>query len=132
MRKNFEHSCDLVLLKCYLRKNINITATVDVLIHLFSLTVASKQKIKMEKRYTVTLSYHSKVYSKQRSPIFLMLGSWNVVFISMFLLSPSFSDNCNLIILVDIQRLHENSKWVLCASSGVYILFKNSFLAARH
>ena len=132
MRKNFEHNCDPVLLECYLRKNIAITATVDILIHLFSLTIVSKQKIKMEKRYTVTLSYHSKVYSKQRSPIFLMLGSWNVVFISMFLLSQSFSDICNLIILVDIQRLHENSKWVLCASSGVYILFKNSFLAARH
>ena len=48
----------------------------------------------------------------------------------MFGLSQSFSDNSNLIILVDIQRFHENGNWILCVSNGVYILFKRSFLAA--
>ena len=72
------------------------------------------------------ISFKIHLYSKQGSPIFLLFGSWNVG------LSQSFSDNSNLIILVDIQRLHENSKWILCVSNGVYILFKINFLAATH
>ena len=50
----------------------------------------------------------------------------------MFGLSQTFSNNSNLIILVDIQRFHENSKLILCASNGVYILFERSFLAPPH
>ena len=38
--------------------------------------------------------------------------------ISMFGLRQSFSDNSNLIILVDVQRFHENGKWILCISNG--------------
>ena len=52
----------------------------------------------------------------------------------MFGLSQSFSDNSNLIILVDIQRLDEKGKLIFCVSNGVCmavcILFKRSFLAA--
>ena len=36
----------------------------------------------------------------------------------MFGWSQRFSDNSNLIILVDVQRLHENCKWILCVSNG--------------
>ena len=62
------------------------------------------------------ISFESHLYSRQGSPIFLLLGWWSVG------LSQMFSDNCNLIILVDI----------LCVSNRVHILFKRSFLAAQH
>ena len=42
----------------------------------------------------------------------------------MFGLSQSFSDKSNLIILVDVQGLHENGKWILRIPNGFYILFK--------
>ena len=35
-----------------------------------------------------------------------------------------------MIISVNTQRLHENGKWILCDSNGVYILIERSFLAA--
>ena len=66
------------------------------------------------------------LYSKQGSPIFLLFGSWCVG------LSQSFFDKLNLIIWVDIQRLHENGKWILRVFNGFYILFKRSFLAVAH
>ena len=117
----------------HFRKKITITATEVVLIHLFSLTVVSKQKKNENTEYHDTsISFKSHLYSKQVSPIFLLFGSWSVVFISMFRLSQSFSDNSNLIILVDIQRLHENGTRISCVSNGVYILFKRSFLAVTH
>ena len=47
----------------------------------------------------------------------------------MFGLSQSFPDNSNLIIVVDIQHLHENGKCALFIFDGVYILFKKSFIA---
>ena len=54
-------------------------------------------------------SYHSKATStKNKGVSFFLFSSWSIVFISMFGLSQSFSDNSNLIILVDIQRFHEN------------------------
>ena len=34
------------------------------------------------------------------------------------------SNNYNQAILVDVQRLHENDKWIICVSKGVYTLFK--------
>ena len=34
------------------------------------------------------------------------------------------SDNSNLIILVDVQNLHENNNHVYCVSNGVYTLFR--------
>ena len=88
----------------------------------------------MKTRNTMTLSYHSKVTSTQNKvvPYFSCLahGVWYLS--QMFGLSHSFSDNSNLIIFVEIQRLHENDKWILGVSNGVYILFKNSFLAALY
>ena len=51
------------------KKKITIIATVVVLIHLFSLTVASKQKIKMKTWNTMALSYHSKVTSTQKKGV---------------------------------------------------------------
>ena len=53
--------CDQVLLECHFQKKITITATEVVLIHLFSLTVVSDQKVKMKTRNTMALSCHSKV-----------------------------------------------------------------------
>ena len=53
-------------------------------------------------------SYDSKIqlYSKQESPIFLFLAHGVHYHISVFGQSQSFSDNSNLMTLVDIQRLH--------------------------
>ena len=56
--------------------------------------------------------------------MFIMFGLWIVVFTSMFGLSQIFSDKSNLIILVDIQRLYENGKCILCVSNGVYVFLK--------
>ena len=46
-----------------------MTATEFALIHLFSLTAVSKQKIKMKTRNTVALSYHLKVTSTQKKGV---------------------------------------------------------------
>ena len=56
---------------------ITITVTEIVLIQMFFFTVDSKQKNKNE-----NTEYHGtfiQVYSKPRSSIFLLLGSWNLV-----------------------------------------------------
>ena len=59
----------------------------------------------------MAFSYYSKVTCTQNKGVpFFLFGSWSVVFISMFRLSQSFSSNSNLIILVNIQGLHENGK----------------------
>ena len=116
-----------------LRKNY-YKATEVVSIQLFSLTVASKQTNKKTKKkkkknaeyHDTFISFKNHLYSNQGSPIFLLFGSWSVRFRQIF------SDNSNLVILVDIQRLHENGKWILCVSNGVYILLKRCFLAAPH
>ena len=48
----------------------------------------------------------------------------------MFRKSQSFSNNSNQAILVDTcrQGLHENYKWIVSISNGVYTLFKKPFL----
>ena len=58
------------------------------------------------------MSFKRHLYSKERSPIFILFGSWSVVIISMFELSQSFFGNSNLVILVYIRRLHEHSKLI--------------------
>ena len=40
------------------------------------------------------------------------------IYISVFGLSQSFSDISSLPILVGVQLLHENGKWILCVSNG--------------
>ena len=47
-----------------------------------------------------------------------MFGSLSVVLYLHVWNKSKFSDNSNLVILVDIQRLQENSKWILCISHG--------------
>ena len=105
-----------------------------VLIHLFSLTVFSKKlNICHGTQYHGTfIPFKSHFYSEQKSSNILLFGSRSAVCISMFELSQSFSDNSNLIILVDIQRLHDNGICISCVSNRVYVLFKRSFLVAPH
>ena len=57
-------------------------------------------------------SYHSKVTSTENKGVSFLSCLDNGVqyYISMFRLSQTFSNNSKLIILVDMQRLHENSK----------------------
>ena len=64
-------------------------------------------------------SYHSKVSSTQNQgvPFFCCLVHGAYFYISMFGYSQGFSDNSSLPILVDVQRLHENSKLILCVSN---------------
>ena len=103
----------VVSYRCFKTKNINENTEYHGTFILF-------------KRYL----YHGTIvpclYSKQGSPIFLLFGSWCVG------LSQSFFDKSNLIIWVDIQRLHENGKWILRVFNGFYILFKWSFRAVAH
>ena len=40
------------------------------------------------------------------------------IYISMFGLSQSFSDISSLPVLLGVQLLHENGKWILCVSKG--------------
>ena len=72
------------------------------------------------------ISFKIHLYSKQGSPIFLFLGSWCL---ALYLHVPVKS-KFNLIILVDIQRLRENSRWILCVYNQTYTLSKRSLLAA--
>ena len=63
--ENFERSCNQVLLDDTFEKIFTITATEVILIHLLSVTIVSKQKIKIKTWNTMALSYHSKVTSTQ-------------------------------------------------------------------
>ena len=106
-------------------KKFTMTAIVS------TLTVVSTQKTKLKQE--IPWHFHITQKSpllKKEGPIFLLFDSWSAVFISMFGLSQSFSDNSSLIILVDIQRLKENGKWIFCVSNGIYILFKRNFIVA--
>ena len=79
---------------------------------------------------TIVSSYHSKVSSTQnmRVPSHFSLA-WVMEF---NIVSPCsgkvFSGSSNLTNLVDLQRLHENGKWVMCVPDEVYTLFKKTFL----
>ena len=84
----------------------------------------NKNKDENTEYYGTIISFNNRINSKQDSPIFLLYGSWSVG------LSQSFSDYSNLIILVNIQHLYEDSKWILCVSNRVNILFKQIFLPA--
>ena len=111
-------------------KKNTITATIQ----LFSLTVVSKTKQKIQTRNTTAPSYHSNVTSIQNNGISFSSCLFHGMqyYISMSGLSESFPDNSILIILADIQRLRENGKWILWVSNGFYALFKRSFLVAPH
>ena len=63
-----------------------------------------KKKNENTQYHGTFISFKCHLHSKQRSPTFLLCGPCNVGS------SQSFSDNSNLIILVDIQHLHENGK----------------------
>ena len=91
-------------------KKMIISATGVVFIQLFSYIVVSKQKIKMITQNTMTPIYHPKVTSTQNK---------GVPFFSILRLSQSFSNISGLPILVDVQRLHANGKWILCVSNKV-------------
>ena len=94
------------------KNKITKTATQVFLIQLFSYTVVSKQKMKMETQDTTAPSYHSKVTSSQNTgvPFFSYLAHGVYYYISMFGLSQRYPDTFSLPVLVDVQRLHENGK----------------------
>ena len=99
LRKNFEHSCYQILLEWHFRKRIYHNSN-GSRSHL--LVISKKMKTKTRNTMAFFISFKSHLYSKQGSPIFLLCGSWSVVFFFMLGLSQSFSFNSNLIILVDI------------------------------
>ena len=77
---------------------------------------------------TMASSYHSKVRSTQNMvvPISYCLGHGVWYNVSMFW--QFFSDNSNLTNLIEIQRWHQNGKWIISVSNGVYTLFRKRFL----
>ena len=94
----------------------NITATEVVLTQLLSYNVVSKYKNKNENTeyHGMFISFKSHLYSKQGSLIFLLFRSWSLaLYLLVWVRSNSFSNNSNLIIVVDVQRLHENGKLIL-------------------
>ena len=64
-------------------------------------------------------SYHAKVTSTQNKgvPLFSCLGHGVYYYIFLFGKSQSFSDSSYLIMLIDVQRLHENGKQILSVSN---------------
>ena len=107
-----------------------ITVMEVVLMQLQFLIICSKQKTKMVS-HGIFISFKSQLYSKQGSPIFLWFGSWTVALYLHVRVKSKFSDNSNLIILVDLQRSHENGKWILFVSNGVYTLLKRAFFLSH-
>ena len=77
---------------------------------------------------TMASSYHSKVRSTQNMvvPISYCLGHGVWYNVSMFW--QFFSDHSNLTNLIEIQRWHQNGKWIISVSNGVYTLFRKMFL----
>ena len=79
----------------------------------YSLIDVSKRKRKMKTWNTMAFSYRTKATSieNKRVPFFACLPH-GVQYLSPCLgFSQSFSDNSNLIILVNIQHLHEKGKY---------------------
>ena len=83
-------------------KKVIITATEVVLIHPFFLTDVIKIKNENTEYDGTFISFKNHFFSKEESAVLRQFGSWSAVFISIFGLSQSFSDNSNLITLVDI------------------------------
>ena len=85
------------------------------LIQVYLITVGSNQKNKNEltQCHYILILFQKQVCSKQVSLILLLFQSWCLV-----LYLQAFSDNSNLANLVDVQRLHENGKRIICISNG--------------
>ena len=93
-----------------------------------SLTVGSKQKIKIETQNIMVSLYPLKVSSTQNKGVpFSSCFDHGVqyYYISMTEYNLSSTDNSNLIILVELQRLYENDK---CVSTGVFALTDKKLL----
>ena len=90
-----------------------------------SLTVGSKQKIKIETQNIMVSLYPLKVSSTQNKGVpfsYCFDHPVQYYYISMTGYNLSSTDNSNLIILVELQRLHEN------VSTGVFALSNKKLL----
>ena len=120
LRKNFEHSSDQVTFRTAISRKITITVTEVVLIQVFVLIIGSKKNYNWK--------HHSRVSSTQKWESHFSL----VWFMEFSIISPClsqiFSNNSNPAILIDVQRLHENGKWIICVSNDAYTLFNKTFL----
>ena len=64
-------------------------------------------------------------------PLFSWFGRWSLVlYLHVLVKAKFFSENSNLSNLVKTQRYHENDKWIICISDGVYELYV--FLISIH
>ena len=75
MIKNFDHSCDQVILEWYFHKK-NITTTEIVFIQLLSYNVNQNENTECHGMF---IPFKSHLNSKQGSLIFLLFGSWSLV-----------------------------------------------------
>ena len=120
LRKNFEHSSDQVTFRTAISRKITITVTEVVLIQVFVLIIGSKKNYNWK--------HHSSVSSTQKWESHFSLV-WVMEFSVISLcLSQIFSNNSSRAILIDVQRLHGNGKWIICVSNGAYTLFNKTFL----
>ena len=100
----------LVSVEKLVSKNYHAVTAV-VLIEMSFLTSGAKRKNKNENTdyHSIFILFESKFCSRQRSPNFLLFGSWiSVLFMSSCLGKVKVFFQSNLIILDDVQRLHEN------------------------
>ena len=80
----------------------------------------------------MTSSYHSKVISTQNKGLtFFFCLKRNSSIVSPCLEEPKFLQLTLTRQSRRSQRLHENVKWVICVSNGVYTLFTETFLLLR-
>ena len=62
----------------------------------------------------MTSSYHSKVRSTQNKGVTFFFGKWTFIIIFPCLGEAKVSTvNSDLTNFVDVQRLHENIKWIM-------------------
>ena len=100
----------------------------------FFRSVGPKPKNENEntKYYGTFIPFKSWLYSKMGNPFFCF-GHGVCIISSCLGKIKSFFNNSKQAIFVDVQRLHENGKWIVCISNKVYtflLLYENvSFTA---
>ena len=132
MGKIFEYSCDQVVSEWCFRKKYHNSFHLVVLLP----WVLNKNEKGNTNYHCIFVSFKSQLYPKQGSshgdshsrPVWPKKLSIISPCLGKVKVLAILSDIEYLIILVDIQRSHENGKWVSCVSTRVYILSNKKLL----
>ena len=99
-----------------LSKKITITAIEVVRIQVCFLTIGSKYNNKRAECHVIFIPFKGQIYSKQGSHVSVLFCTWTFSIFSHFFsfYFPEVSTvSSDLINFVDVQRLHENIKWIM-------------------